>query len=216
MSEGRINDDPLGPSYEGDPKDAEFERALGQFVIAFADAELELRRVLIHYSGVTNPVARALFSGVRAKGIVDFLNSIIENTAMPFDRRSDLEHVFEHLHRIIPMRDHLIHHVSDNYSFDVPGNRIVANARTTRIGKAKGYIVNAKTIRQMTWDLYGIMNSLNMHWSQRTEQFVPWSENHDGVRSPWLYKQLQPIQSWEVSPSDHQGQRVQRKPSRKK
>lgn len=43
-----------------------FERGLGRFMIAWSDTEAELYRVLVHYTQVSDPVARALFSGTRA------------------------------------------------------------------------------------------------------------------------------------------------------
>jgi hypothetical protein len=52
--------DPLGA-------DEKFELSLGRFMIAWSDAETELYRALIQYSGVTHPVARAIFSGTRAE-----------------------------------------------------------------------------------------------------------------------------------------------------
>ena len=184
-------------------EDQSFERALGRFMIAWADAEAELYRVLVYYSQVSDPVARALFSGTRAKGMMDFIKSIAHNTALASDRREDLEYVFSQMSTINAMRDHVVHHASDSYSYDDPKKRIVANTRASRYGNAKGYEVGVEAIDTMTWDLYGIANHLNMHWGPREGNFRPWRENYeDQAPTPWAYKPLQPIASWEQSPSN--------------
>jgi len=189
-------------AFEARGEDANFERALGRFIIAFADTEAELLKVLVKYSHVTDPVARALFSGSRAKGMIDFIRSIAHNSAMPADRRHDLEHVFSQLGAIITMRDHLVHHTSDSYSFDDPKRRIVANTRASRYGNSKGYEIGADTIDAMTSDLYGISNHLNMHWGPREGPFRHWRENpEDQTPTAWAYKSPNPIPSWEHAPS---------------
>jgi hypothetical protein len=183
-------------------EDEPFQKALGRFIVAFADAEAELYRVLVNYSGVSDPVARALFSGTRARSMIDFIRSIAHNTAMSADRRDDLEHVFVQLTAINAMRDHLVHYSSDSYSFNDPKRRIVANTRASRYGNAKGYEVGADTIDAMTWDLYGIANHLNMHWGNREGAFQPWRENpEDQSPTSWAYSPPQPIPSWEKKPT---------------
>ena len=70
-----------------------FEKALGRFIIAWTDAETELYQILLSYSNVSHAVGRALFSGTRARGMMDFIRSIAHNTAMDYDRKKDLEYV---------------------------------------------------------------------------------------------------------------------------
>ncbi len=196
-------------AFEARAEDENFERALGRFIIAFADAESELHKVLVQYSQVSDPIARALFSGTRAKGMIDFIRSIAHNSAMPADRRGDLEHVFAQLSTINTMRDHLVHHASDSYSFDDPKKRIVANTRASRYGNAKGYEIGTDTIDAMTWDLYGISNHLNMHWGPRDGPFRPWRENpEDEKPTAWAYKPLDPIPPWEKAPPSKQPPKV--------
>lgn len=194
----------------------QFERSLGKFMIAWRDAEGELLRVLIAYSKVSTGVARALFSGTRAKGMIDFIRNIAHNMEMPQDRMDDLEHVFTQMNVINSMRDHIVHHVTDSFSFDDPKSRIVANQRTTKIGTAVGYEIGTTDLDAMTYDLYGIANHLNMHWGQRSGPFRAWSENGDGVLTPWTYKQLQPIPLWEATPPKAPKRLNQRQPSPKK
>lgn len=136
--------------------------------------------------------------------MIDFIRSIAHNSAMPADRREDLEHVFVQFAAINAMRDHLVHHASDSYSFDDPKKRIVANTRASRYGNAKGFEIGADTIDAMTWDLFGISNHLNMHWGPREGPFRPWRENaEDEAPTAWAYKSLAPIPSWEKAPSSN-------------
>ena len=193
-----------------------FQLALGRFMIAWADAELELYRVLISYSGVTNPVARAIFSGTRAKAMMDFIRNIIHNTQLLGVRKADLDHVFPQMAAINTMRDHLAHHASDSYSFPKgdPFTRVIANVRSSRYGNNVGFEISSETINAMTWDLYGIANHLNMHHGSRTEPFTPWRENPEfDVPTAWLYTPPQPIQKWEQFPPALQAQPHQPKSS---
>ena len=187
-------------------QDADFERALGRFIIAFADAEAELYEVLVSYSNTDGPVARALFSGARAKGMIDFIRSIAHNTAMSAERKTDLEYIFAQLTAINSMRDHLVHHASNSYSFSDPLKRIVANKRASRYGNAKGYELGTNTIDAMTFDLYRIANHLNMHWGLREGPFSPWRENPgDASPIPWAYTPPQPVPRWETAPNENSG-----------
>lgn len=182
--------------------DSDFQQAFGRFMIAWSDAEAELYKVLVHYSQVTDPVARALFSGTRAKAMMAFIRSIAHNTAMDKERRNDLEYVFGQLSAINTMRDHLAHHATDSYLFNDPKKRIVANTRASRYGNAQGFEIGVDTIDSMTWDLYAIGNHLNMHWGPRTRPFQVWRENpEDPTPTPWTYKAPQPIPPWEQPPS---------------
>lgn len=203
-----FNDSPrkdIEAAFEARAEDESFERALGRFIIAFSDAEAELYKVLIRYSEVTDPIARALFSGTKTRGMIDFIRSIAHNSAMHADRRDDLEHVFVQLAAINTMRDHLVHHASDSYSFKDPKKRIVANTRASRYGNAKGYEIGPDTIDAMTWDLYGISNHLNMHWGPRKEPFHPWRENpEDEKPTAWAYKSLDSLPPWEKAPPSKQ------------
>ena len=102
-SQGSLRED-IAAAFTAREQDAGFEQALGRFIIAFADAEAELYRVLIAYSKTDDPVARALFSGTRAKAMIDFIRSIAHNTSMPEDRKADLEYVFRQLAAINAFR----------------------------------------------------------------------------------------------------------------
>lgn len=197
-------------------QDENYERAFGQLMIAWADAEKEAYHVLIAYAGVTDAVARALFSGTRMKAITDFIKAIDFNAPLPIDRSADLAHVFTQIGLINDIRNHLVHYSSQSYSYNDPTHRVVANQRPSRYGNVTGYEVSPKIIDQITQDLYAIANHLNMHHGPRTGPFTPWRENDlADPPTPWLYKQLQPIKSWETIPEGAQESPLQQKSSRK-
>jgi len=200
--------------------DGDFHKAYGRFMIAWADAEAELYRVLKAYAKVSDAVARAIFSGTRAGVMIDFIRAIAHNTEMPEDRRSDLEHVFRQMREINSMRDTLAHHASDSYGIDQakPTDRLFTNSdRVSRYGNERIERISVETLNAMTEDLYGISNHLNMHWGPRTGPFRPWRENDkNDPPTPWLYKPLQSAPPHRKSPSGARKREGPQKPSRGK
>lgn len=183
-------------TFSPDDENDHFHLAFGRFIIACSDAERELYRALIQYSKVSDGVARAIFSGTRARVMIQFINAINDNEGIEKARADDLEYVFAQLTAISTMRDHLAHHLSDvSYSFSTyPPFRIASNhERVSRLSKELNCEVSVQTLNDMTWDLYGIANHLNMHWGRRTGQFLPWRENDQPTT--WLYKSPQPIKN---------------------
>lgn len=188
-------------------------------MIAWADAESELYRVLNAYAEVSDAVARAIFSGTRARGMIEYIRGIAHNTKMAADRRTDLEHVFPQMIAINTMRDNLAHHATDSYGFDPakPTMRVFTNSdRVSRYGNERLDLVSIEMLEAMTQDLYAIHNHLNMHWGRsRTGSFRPWRENdQNDPPTPWLYKPPQPEIARRKSPSTPRKHGAPRKPSR--
>lgn len=200
--------------------DDDFHRAYGRFMIVWSDAEEELYRVLKAYAKVSDAVARAVFSGARARNMISFIEAIAHNTEMAADRRVDLEHVFRQMMAINSMRDTLAHHATESYGIDQekPTDRLFTNSyRVSRYGKERVDRISVETLNAMTEDLYGIANHLNMHWGPRTGAFRPWREYaQSDPPTPWLYKPLQPEIRRNKSPSGARKREGPRKPSRKK
>lgn len=201
MSINKSVADSLEDAFTTHDEDEKFELALGRLMIAWADAEKEAYHVLMAYAGVTNPVARALFSGTRIKEVIDFIKAIDFNSPLPIDRSTDLAHVFAQIGIINGIRNHLVHYSSQSYSYKDREHRVVVNQRPSRYGNTTGYEVSSEIIDQITQDLYAIANHLNMHHGPRTGPFTPWRENSPSdPPTPWLYKQLQAIDKWETIP----------------
>ena len=217
MSDGKSVRESLEDSFTARSHDENFERALGRLMVAWADAEREAYHVLVAYSGVSDAVGRALFSGTRMTGVIDFIRSIDFNKPLPIDRSADLAHVFDQISAINGIRNHLVHHSSHSYSFDENSHRVVANERTSRYGQGKGYVVSPEEIENITQDLLAISNHLNMHHGPRNGQFMPWRENSPSdPPTPWLYKPLKSIDTWEKSPAGARTSPLQPSTSQKK
>jgi len=171
-------------------EDNAYELALGRLTIAWATAEHELYRVLLNYSGVSDAVGRAIFSGIRASVMIDYIRSIAHNTEMDEYRLNDLEFIFSQIRSINKMRDRLVHFSTDSYSYPPsnPKQRVLTNqVRVSRYGKEFVHIVDKKIIENMVYDLHGISNHLNQHWGPRNGIFHQWEEN-PGELTIWLYK----------------------------
>lgn len=176
-----------------DAIEQQFEIALGRFTIAFADAEQVLFTVLVGYAKVSEKVGRAIFSGTRAKTMIEFLRAIAHNTEMAQKRFTDLDDVLAQLQKINTARDAILHHVTDYYLRyeDDMRKRLVINERASRIGKRSGHVVDAESLDAITRDLQLIQLRLMDHWKRKRFADEP---------SPWLYTQLLPTPPLEESP----------------
>ena len=188
---------PLEPVVDrfGDEADR-FEKALGTLMLAWADAEQELYRVLVHYAGVSDAVGRAIFSGTRARTMMDYVNNIAHNVELAEDRKENLAALFSHLTTINSMRDKVVHHSSGNsIGYNDPETRALSNyRRVNRYDTHFVYGIGSKHLVQMTQDLYLIGHHLQMHWSSPADKFHAWTEEPaDG--SAWLYKPLPALTS---------------------
>ena len=177
-----------------DAEQLKFESALGRFTLTWSDTEAMIYRVLVRYAGVTDAVARAIFSGTRAKVMTDYIKAIAHNTEMHEDRLADLEFVFAQVTAINSLRDHVTHFGSaELLIWREPSSRVLTNReRVSRIGKAVAKEVGSKTLDDMTFDLQGINNHLNVHWVSKADPFKPWQE-HPGEATVWRFKPPQPI-----------------------
>jgi hypothetical protein len=167
-----------------------FERALGVFIIAFSEAELELYRVVLHYTRVSEAIGRSIFSGVRASAFMGSLRNIAHNTGMSARRRENLDAVLGQLDAILAMRDKLVHHIGEQYGADDPTTRVLTNIdRNNKRGKHFVIRIGSRHILQMVDDLYLIRHHLEAH---RYSRFVPWREEPTD-ETAWRYKSLLPV-----------------------
>lgn len=178
--------------------DAAFEQAYGEFMLAWADTENELYHVLCAYAKTEDAVSRAIFSGARASGMVNFIKAIAHNTGVTGDRKRDLDYVFPQIGHINKVRDMLAHYATSSHGFDPddPGLRAWSNSRrVSRYGNEQIVAVKPDTLWKMTQDLYLIGHYLNMHWGNRPGGFRSWGTNpaNEGHGwPPWLYKPPEP------------------------
>lgn len=167
-----------------------FNEELGRFVLKWADAERDLYRVLCHYAGLKKAVARVLLSGTRAKGMMDFIMAITENTQVTYDRTNDLKFLFSQVAAINTMRDTIIHHGSTAHEFRDPQSRLLKKSHVNRAKNEVMYTIGSKTILSMNGDLHRISLALTQHCFH---DFVPWEDSEKP--DTWLYKFPSPEKS---------------------
>ena len=160
-------------------------------MLAWADAEQELYRVLVHYAGVSDAVGRAIFSGTRARTMMDYMNNIAHNVELSADRKENLTALFSHMTTINSMRDKVVHYSSGNsIEYNDPETRALSNyRRVNRYDTHFIYDIGSKHLSQMTEDLYLIGHHLQMHWSSPPDAFHVWREE-PADDSAWRYKPL--------------------------
>lgn len=173
--------------------DDTFEKAYGAFMLAWADIENELYHALCAYAKTDDSIARAIFSGARARQMMDFIKAIAHNTGLAGDRKKDLDYVFPQILHINSVRDALAHYATPSHAFDPNdrGLRAWSNGRrVSRYGNEQIVAVKPETLQAMTLDLYLIGHYLNMHWGKRPEGFRSWGANPANPGCdwpPWLY-----------------------------
>lgn len=171
-------------------EDEAFVSAFGRFMLAWTDAEAELYLVLRHYAKVSDPIARAIFSGVRASGMIDFVRSIAENTELTGPRMDDLNFVLPQIKTIGTQRDHIVHFTySNSFGWDTePQRRRISNAlRANRYTNTWVKKINSHHLDDMTADLSRIQHHLQHHWIPWEDGFVAWQENPN-ERTTWRHK----------------------------
>jgi hypothetical protein len=169
---------------------------LGRLTLAWSDVETVLFKLLKHYAGVSWPVAQALFSGTRARGAINFIRAIGDNTGMEADRKRDLEEIFTQILAINSLRDFVVHNVNGSEQefedFD-PSMRYITDAlRSSRKSKSKTYLVGSATIAAMHEDCIECCWRLHPHWDKQSEPFQPGSGRPK--RNAWKFKPPAPAQ----------------------
>ena len=169
---------------------------LGQLTLAWSDVETVLFKLLKHYAGVSWPVAQALFSGTRARGAINFIRAIADNTNMEPDRMRDLDEIFSQVLAINSLRDFVVHNVDGSEQVSEaadPSTRYVTDAlRASRKSKSKTYLVGSSTIAAMREDCVECCWRLHPHWDVKNNPFEPGSGL--GQRRVWKFKPPTPTQ----------------------
>lgn len=174
-----------------------FVRELGRLTLAWSDVEAILFKILKNYADVSWPVAKALFSGTRARVAIKFIQSIAENTDVSKERVDDLEETFRKIVEINTFRDFLVHHVDGSiFEFEDsdPTKRYVSDhLRASRVAKTKTYLLGSSTLIDMRDDCEECCWRLHSHLAPISQEFQAGSGRGD--RLPWRFKPPQPSQT---------------------
>ena len=193
----------------------DFTIAVGRMSLSWADLEHQLYRVLVHYAGVSDPVARALFSGTRAKAMSDNIVAILQNTKASEPRKSHFQTLAAQIGTINTMRDMVTHSAGLNWggvSTDgkIPKRQISDISRIKRIENAKFLEIDDTTLGDMCKDMTTIRQNLQHHL--RKDEF------QDALtgKIAWQYKSPQPMQFRKLTPQSDPKRQSQQKSSRGK
>ncbi|PZP32003.1 MAG: hypothetical protein DI603_11110 [Roseateles depolymerans] len=172
-----------------------FLRELGRLTLAWADIESILFKILKNYADVSWPVAKALFSGTRARAAIQFIRAIAENTDMSRKRVDDFDEIFRKIGEINTFRDFVVHHV-DGSAFEFedsdPTKRYVSDhLRASRLARTKTYLLGSSTLIEMRDDCEECCWRLHPHLTPISQEFHPGSGRGD--RQPWRFKPPQPL-----------------------
>ena len=174
----------------------EFQKALGTLTLAWADLEKVIRATLRHYSGVSRPVAQALFSGVRARVALSMIEAVAHNTEMEVARLEDLKELFPRIKAINTMRDLITHNVDgsmiESDDSDPRRRKLSNNHSTAREGKGQTYWVSSEMLHDMCHDTITCCWRLQAHWEPSNNPFRP-DGGPAGELAPWRYKAPQPV-----------------------
>lgn len=119
--------------------------ALGRFVQTFAETEIGIAMTLRTLAGVTKPVARAIFSGVRVETAMSFINRIMEVTSTSQPMRDDFQYAFTQLGHINQARNQILHYGVD-LGFTSDGEYVLQ--ASDMIVSNKGFALTEDRIRE--------------------------------------------------------------------
>jgi hypothetical protein len=163
---------------------ASYWQLLGAFISEFSRSEELVFRLLVKEAGVSDVVAKAIFSGVKIDGAKDFINRLYE--ARGDERPVALVRAFEQLGVITRMRNDLVHYgVTHAYGLSPR----VSNSRTAHAKRALRELhVSNEVLSNMISDL-GVINTVILdivgtHWRGLT-----WREDvFKAANGAWRYK----------------------------
>jgi hypothetical protein len=166
--------------------------SLGRFIQAFAHTEATMHGALREFSGVTNKVARALFSGTRAEAAKQYITRIADATDLDSEVKADLKYVFDQLGVINSTRNDIVHY-GTNFGGDqfIVSNEYLAHL-PTRVRKIE---VSSEILNQMTSDLNKITAHLIVRITGTSDPGTSGSLRKCLIpilQRPWLYKPKPP------------------------
>jgi hypothetical protein len=116
---------PASATIEGKEHERVYFEALGRFAHAYARVESIIALSLWYSAGISHPIAKAVFSGVKIKETSGFLKRIAEVTGMDKTRRDELDAVLKQLGDITAARNDILHYGAE---YVAEGRASVTNA----------------------------------------------------------------------------------------
>lgn len=166
--------------------DPNYWRALGQFIEAFSTCEAVVFDVLAFHAGVSIPIAKAVFSGIRMDAAINLINRIVtEVHAVAPERGADLAKLFSQLRSIMDVRNKIIHYGT---FVTIDKGRVASTARLALTPeKVQEHRASVEVLEAMTADIIRIYNALL--WDLNRNRPSP---SDPSLRDPWQYKPESP------------------------
>jgi hypothetical protein len=196
---------------------SKYLEAVGRFVLAWAEAEAHLYRVLLHYAKVDEAIGRSIFTGARARTMIEMIERISVNTGMPKEQAEHLRYLFAQMGTINTMRDRVAHHGELTFvlfpmEHGHEGYQFIHNKqRAARAAASFIHKLDQTTFLNMTIDLSKVREGLTRHVEQPFSLEEGWR-----AATTWLYIFPQPEGTKAASAPTAQKRQRQQRPSRPK
>ena len=185
--------------------------ALGAFIWQFAQTEAFVHRMVATFGDLSEPVARAILSGVQMKVAMDHIKAIGTNVGMDLAIWNVMKESFDQLGVVTDLRNSIVHYGTGYFSST---GVLVSNKSRTRTEDA-GYEheLTVQMLHDASSDLDEIMGGLRWVLLVRTKKAAQVKIH---VHAPWRYKS--PLQGAKTGKSPRSGPKPPRppKPSRGK
>lgn len=188
--------------------------ALGKFLSAYALVEAQAFYILRECSGVTPEVARALFSGTRAKAALDYLKRISEVENWADGKKAPLDAITSQFGDVTRVRNDILHYGASSTGTD--GEWTTTNAGVVHIEKQiRATRITPAILDDLTHDCYKIAAHLNLVGEEPDPNPRSHTRHTLGplLDAAWRYKSELPIFPPEIPPASRREGRGQPRPS---
>jgi hypothetical protein len=184
---------PAAETDEGKARLRSYRLALGEFVDAFAKAEIFLHFVLRWYTKTTTATARAVFSGARIDVTRGFLKRLADAGIINAEDWAELSPIIDQLRVISEKRNEILHYGAEDVA---EGCAYVTNALLALTeDRTTSFPISPEILDHMTYDLRKILIHLVRRHMGRPEPRGQHDEMDAILRAAWRYKPPQQSQN---------------------
>jgi hypothetical protein len=193
-----------------------YYEALGGFVTEFARVETTLQQTLWLAAGVPATVARAIFSGLKVEGCLQFIKRVADAKNWSATQQAQLKEITDRLGPINKLRNDILHHgVSPDLS--APDSWLFSNREFAHIPeKIREFAITPALLNGASADLSKLFHLSMLLGLYATDQKLGQSTERQldrFLRPAWQYKPPQPAKTAGRSPKAHPKRPRQRRAS---
>jgi hypothetical protein len=166
--------------------------ALARFVLEFAQAEEYVVETLWALGNVSDELARAAMSGVRADAAIGYINRLFELRGVKEADRTPFPEVFKHFSDISKTRNLILHHGLETGG--VVGTYTSDGKRALTLEKMRYQRISTEILNQMTDDLAKVTSMLIVEiFKAKKERLEIDRYLTADLQRPWLYTPTPPL-----------------------